>query len=37
MGIRGLDILKDKENEPLCSNPECPEAGHCRGECVKNF
>lgn len=20
-----------------CSNPECPKAGHCGGECVRNF
>lgn len=29
-----LDSLKENM---VCGNPECPKAGYCNGECVKNF
>lgn len=31
----GVEIVDD--NPITCSNPECPKAGRCGGECARNF
>lgn len=34
---QSLHKISKKLNAVHCSNPECPNAGRCGGECARNF
>lgn len=34
---QALHKISKKLNAVHCSNPQCPKAGYCGGECARNF